>query len=147
MTTKMCNRCKKEKDINEFRFRNKMKGKRTCWCKECYSIYEKEVWSSSRARRENSNRHCMERKRRNGEFIAKYLSGKRCKDCGEDDIIVLDFHHIGNKEFNISDACMNAYSIEKIEREIVKCEILCANCHRRRTAKEFNFMRYRSLIS
>jgi hypothetical protein len=34
-----------------------------------------------------------------------------------------------------------AYSWKAIEEEISKCEVRCANCHRRRTAKQFNWKR------
>ena len=32
-----------------------------------------------------------------------------------------------------------AVSLDTLKKEIDKCEIRCANCHRRKTAKQFNF--------
>lgn len=58
-----------------------------------------------------------------------------CVDCGIDDPIVLDFDHVrGVKEFSISDAIRTNKSYERITAEIQKCEIRCANCHRKRHA-------------
>lgn len=58
-------------------------------------------------------------------------------DCGESDPIVLEFDHVqGKKRFSISECIYQNWSIEDLEKEMNKCEIRCANCHRRKTAKE-----------
>lgn len=58
------------------------------------------------------------------------LLGGRCQECGwNKNPYVLEFHHDdNNKEFTIS-TVMNT-SWEKIKKEIEKCTLLCANCHR-----------------
>ncbi len=58
-----------------------------------------------------------------------------CKDCGETfPHYVMDFDHLPGTEklFNITkvSACP---SMEALEKEIAKCEVVCANCHRHRT--------------
>ena len=67
--------------------------------------------------------------------LLDFLSDKSCLDCGENDPIVLDFDHISSKnKFKIIGKMLSGhYSWESIEREIKKCEIRCANCHRRKT--------------
>lgn len=61
-------------------------------------------------------------------------------DCGENDPACLDFDHIkGEKIDSVSQLCMRAYSLNKILKEIEKCELRCANCHRKKTAKDFNW--------
>ena len=71
---------------------------------------------------------------RNIVFVEEYLSTHPCVDCGEDDIVVLEFDHLGKepKKATISQLKFNNYSIETIIKEIEKCEVVCANCHRRR---------------
>jgi len=54
-----------------------------------------------------------------------------CKDCGIKDHRVLDFDHVGPKEFNLAKG--DGVSREKLLAEIAKCEIRCANCHRLKT--------------
>lgn len=56
--------------------------------------------------------------------------GNKCNDCGESfPLCVYDFHHVdGSKELNPSKAM--ALSFEVAEREMSKCIMLCANCHR-----------------
>lgn len=55
-----------------------------------------------------------------------------CLNCGEDDAVVLDFHHrkSSEKEFSICDG-LRRYARQRIVDEIAKCDVLCANCHRR----------------
>ncbi len=69
------------------------------------------------------------------EFLLGYLSNKKCIDCGEGDPVVLDFDHRkqSNKFKNISRMLSGHYSWESILKEIEKCDIRCANCHRRKT--------------
>lgn len=60
-------------------------------------------------------------------------------DCGEKDIVVLEFDHVrGEKKMNIS-SMVSAYCLKTIQGEIEKCDIRCANCHRKKTAKERNY--------
>lgn len=46
---------------------------------------------------------------------------------------ILDFDHIKDKSFGISRAIQQGRNLESIIKEIKKCEIVCANCHRHRT--------------
>ena len=64
-----------------------------------------------------------------------------CLDCGENDPIVLEFDHRNpdEKECNVSDMVKRGRSIKSIKKEIEKCDVVCANCHRKRTAKQFGW--------
>lgn len=62
-----------------------------------------------------------------------------CKDCGlTGEYGLLDFHHNdpSKKEFNIGNSRNSTLSyntfVEKYKAEILKCDILCPTCHRRR---------------
>jgi hypothetical protein len=72
-------------------------------------------------------------RRRNLLFIANYLGSSPCVDCGEADVAVLDFDHVGVKRFGVVQLAYREASIASLEREIAECEVRCANCHRRRT--------------
>lgn len=67
--------------------------------------------------------------------IKDFIRGQKraCEHCGEDDTIVLDFHHQDPalKSFNVSEAIRRKLSLERIEQEIAKCAVLCSNCHRK----------------
>jgi hypothetical protein len=72
-------------------------------------------------------------RRRNLLFIANYLGSATCADCGEADVAVLDFDHVGVKRYGVVQLAYREASIASLEREIAECEVRCANCHRRRT--------------
>lgn len=63
-----------------------------------------------------------------------------CLRCKIKDPRVLEFHHLdtSKKDFNIADYYYSHYSFEKLEQEIAKCVIICANCHRILHAEERN---------
>lgn len=71
---------------------------------------------------------------RNKTHVLNYLSKHPCVDCGESDPIVLEFDHVrGTKEADISNMVQRGLSLVKIDSEIDKCDVRCANCHRRVT--------------
>ena len=73
---------------------------------------------------------------RNSQLIFDYLLEHPCVDCGESDVVVLEFDHVqGEKKYNISDLARRYSSWKTVKAEIDKCEVRCANCHRRITAK------------
>jgi hypothetical protein len=68
--------------------------------------------------------------------IVDYLKEHPCVDCGERDIVVLQFDHVrGKKQKDIAVMMNHGYSWENILAEIGKCEVRCANDHARRTAE------------
>jgi ribosomal protein L30E/predicted transcriptional regulator len=54
--------------------------------------------------------------------------GGKCSTCGETRHWMLEFHHTGDKEFDIGEN--KNLRITVIEKEISKCICLCRNCHR-----------------
>ena len=71
--------------------------------------------------------------------LFEFLSEKACMDCGERDPIVLDFDHKDPKMKlkNVARMLSGHYSWESVLAEIQKCEIRCANCHRRKSYVQF----------
>jgi hypothetical protein len=74
------------------------------------------------------------------ENLFKFLSDKKCLDCSESDPIVLDFdHRVRQLKFkSINKMLSGHYSWKSILSEIEKCDVRCANCHRRKTYKELS---------
>ena len=77
------------------------------------------------------------------EFVYGVLLSSSCVDCGEDDIVVLEFDHGPDKRFTIAKALQHGYGRSRIEAEMSKCVVRCANCHRRKTARDNNWVRHR----
>ena len=73
-------------------------------------------------------------------YALEYLSTHPCVDCGESDPAVLDFDHVtGEKNNDVSVIIGRGSSIEALKREIDLCVVRCANCHRKKTARERGF--------
>lgn len=80
-----------------------------------------------------------ERKRKHKEemrvWVRDLKSTTPCADCQLlFPYYVMDFDHVtDDKEKAISVAMNQGWSKSKLEEEIAKCELVCANCHRLRT--------------
>ena len=101
--------------------------------------YYRDNKAISKERAREYTRGAIERSRK---FIILYLESHPCVDCGEKDGVVLEFDHVrGVKSKHIAALVANGCSVDRIRREIEKCDVRCANCHRRRTAKERGWYR------
>lgn len=139
---KKCTKCKKNKEIDQFNFKFKSLGIRNSECKECSRLLIKNHYNKNKEYYlEKARRRNNQIKQRTLDYIYQYLSKNYCVDCGESDITVLEFDH--NSKFNkvetVSFLIKNRYPLDKVKDEISKCEVRCANCHRRKTAKDFNW--------
>ena len=69
-------------------------------------------------------------------YLVQYLRSHPCVDCGETDIVVLDFDHVtGVKITDVGAMLSQGWGLDAIKTEITKCEVRCANDHRRVTAQ------------
>lgn len=68
-------------------------------------------------------------------YILEILRSGACTDCGLADAAVLEFDHIGPKQMEVGKLVREGYLLHHIEAEVANCELVCANCHRRRTAR------------
>ena len=77
-----------------------------------------------------------EKSRANRAYINAYKAVRGCAVCGECRVDCLDLHHrvTALKSFELSHA--RDRSIDKIDVELAKCDVLCANCHRVLHAEE-----------
>ena len=75
------------------------------------------------------------------EVVFEYLRANPCVDCGETDIAVLEFDHRErhSKELTVAELVAQGYSLTRVMDEIGKCDVRCANCHRRRTAVQMGW--------
>ena len=113
METKICSKCGVEKPITDYHkngFDNKGNQKYRGYCKDCANAREKARYQEKRQFIDNQRTQCVK--------------------CGETRPYVLDFHHIDetSKDFTIGKIKKGNKDI--IQKEIDKCIVLCANCHR-----------------
>lgn len=68
------------------------------------------------------------------QYILSILKGG-CVDCPEKDCRCLEFDHVRGKKYkNISVLLGREHSIATLKKELAKCVVRCANCHRKRTS-------------
>jgi transcription elongation factor Elf1 len=81
--------------------------------------------------KESEKARITKRKKDISAWFQDFKSSLKCTSCGEDHVACLDFHHEYDKEFDISAAVGTGLGIDTIKKEIEKCTVLCANCHRK----------------
>lgn len=140
----LCGKCKVEKAITEFSFKDQTKGIRKRICKSCHAAYRRLHYLQNKEKY-ILKAHNWNKKQKDilAKFLYDKLSQSHCIDCGEKDVIVLEFDHLNNKKFGIAEMYKNKYSIQAIEEELSKCVVRCANCHRRKTAKDIGYWKFK----
>ena len=109
-----------EKDSTARRKNNSQRGKK--W----YAQKKKEQSRKSRKRAVKRNR----------KYVEAHKIENPCP-CGETEPCCLSYHHEnGDKTGNISDMVNRGYGINRIQKEIDKCIVLCLNCHAKLHSKE-----------
>ena len=80
-------------------------------------------------------------------MMREFLAAAACMDCGLAEFAVLEFDHRDprDKSRDVSELARRAVSWATVLREIAKCDVVCANCHRRRTARHFGWRKLRGL--
>ena len=99
---------------------DKMRGYRNEW-------YERNKITE----REKAKIRQSKRREEFKQWYKEYKSNLKCSVCEFSHPAALDFHHIdpSEKEFTLG-SIRESISKEKFLKEIEKCVVLCANCHR-----------------
>lgn len=136
---KTCTSCKQEKPLSMYHKMGANKNGSVRYrgnCKDCKAEVDRNNYDHDRSL--GIHRKLVERNKR---IVLEYLSNHPCVDCGETDPIVLEFDHVrGEKIKNVSRMVARKVSVENLLAEINKCDVRCANCHRRVTAQRGNWM-------
>ena len=133
-----CSKCGLEKDLSEFHKRPN--GRPYSHCKLCQNAYGREHYKN------NTNYYVEKAAALNAKLLAAnrqwvldYLQSHPCIDCGETDPIVLEFDHRDPTEKTNNVSSLMTRKPEMLQAEVVKCDVRCANCHRRKTAIQFGW--------
>jgi hypothetical protein len=134
--------CGDEKDIDQFPLRNMFTKRRQSYCLDCKSKMGASWYDRNKDyQKANAKKHRIENGTAAKEYVYNYLLTHPCISCGESDPIVLEFHHRSGKDKAVTEMVASGYPIERIQFEIDKCDVLCANCHRKVTANERGWFR------
>jgi hypothetical protein len=125
-----CSKCGKTKALSSFQL-GKRKGRkpsREGRCKVCISVIGKKKHKN----------HNVEGR----TFVFNYLKKHPCIECGESDVLMLEFDHRHSKKFDISNGVLKKVPMHILKAEIKKCDVRCSNHHSRKTHQEKNSWRY-----
>ncbi|MEP6694267.1 MAG: hypothetical protein ABJB39_06460 [Chloroflexota bacterium] len=140
--TKTCTGCGQARPIAEFPFKDRKRSTRKTHCRSCRSAYGRTHYDKNR---EAYIARAKSRPKRHDRstywsWLMTYLESHPCIDCGETDPIVLQFDHRDDTlKVDTIGTMINRASWATLLAEIAKCDVRCANCHRRRTAEQFGW--------
>jgi hypothetical protein len=146
VSMKTCSRCDVEKLVEDFQWKNRARGIRRSWCRSCAQAYshqhylDKAETYKARRRLRGDNGRARVRAR-----ITEYLNQHPCVDCGETSRAVLEFDHRDptHKRMAVS-RLVEVAGWRSILQEVEKCDVRCANCHRKRTAAQFGWAKLKA---
>lgn len=130
---KHCRNCCVDKKLEEFsRDRNSPDG-RQARCKNCVSAYQKLYFQNTGRIKQRAKR---QKRAADRHTQLEQLKNVPCADCGgRFPKVCMDFDHVrGEKVNSISRMIHMGYSWKEVIAETEKCEVVCSNCHRIRTA-------------
>lgn len=132
--TKWCNRCEQTLPVSAFSANRRQRDGLQTYCKPCKSLVDRDWYERRGASQRVRNKGYIER---NAQHVWDYLLEHPCVDCGKTDPVVLEFDHVrGEKVRALSEMVQRQFSLAKLDAEIAKCDVRCANCHKRKTAEE-----------
>lgn len=141
----VCTKCNQEKEVFNKGSNSRKNGLRY-WCQDCTRAYNKEYYQKNKEIALTKAKIVSKQlRRRNQQFLNDYLSTHPCVDCGERDILTLEFDHLERREVCVASLVGDRTSIKRIEEEIAKCEVRCGSCHNKVTHKRSNSLRYQLL--
>lgn len=115
METKVCSKCKLEKPLSEFYPHKEHKDGVMSMCKECF------------------NKLCTDRWIKRKKHYIELLGGE-CEHChiklNDTNYAIFDFHHKDPNTKEYSWTKLRLFSDSRVKKELSKCQLLCANCHR-----------------
>jgi len=130
---KKCSECNELQNLSEFYKTKKNKDGLFNVCKSCEKIKDRNRYLKNKEKIYLNN---LKKRKFLAEEVNK-LKNDPCKDCCKIyEPFLMDFDHIkDNKIMPISKMIHETFSLENIKKEINKCELVCALCHRDRTQK------------
>lgn len=124
-----CPQCKETKTQEAFTPSAWLRG--AGWCRKCHTAY----YSGQRSEnnRTRLSQYGRVRRRKKIALVMEVKARRGCQFCKESHPAALDFHH-RDKEHKV--ATVRALldrncTMEKVEAEMAKCDVICANCHRK----------------
>ena len=115
----LCSKCKKKKESEAFSFKSKKKNRRHTMCKSCHSEYRRNHYLQNKKKYITK---ALKWNKNQGKILSRFLfeklSKSKCVDCGERDILVLEFEHTDDKRLGIAQMYQGRYSLKAVKHEL-----------------------------
>jgi len=145
-TQRKCSKCKRRRPLVGFAtFRGRDgTARRRGVCVECRDAYAQEnfetlqEWRRKYNKKNRSKKQARDKRRRDeARAFVDAFKRRPCADCGgEFPPVAMDLDHVRGAKFkSVATLVGGAYRLELIQAELEKCEVVCACCHRVRTAQ------------
>lgn len=137
-STKKCSSCGQTKPLEEFNRRAASRDGRQPCCRACSKMWYQRNVETVVARTAARNRSRRDAAR---DVVDAYLLTHPCVDCDEPEPRLLEFDHRDRltKSAAVSVLVTRGASRSTLLSEIAKCDVRCANCHRRKTVMELGW--------
>jgi hypothetical protein len=140
---KQCCRCKLIKDTSEFQKFSRNRDGLQPYCRLCKRIIDSELYKKNPRRNYERNKANV---RRNLRWLYEFLKSKQCEweGCAVNDPDMLVFDHINpdEKRGHVSTMVHSSFGLKRIQEEVAKCRVLCANHHQKHTIQQFGYKKW-----
>lgn len=131
MATKRCGGCGRRKPLSAFYVKHPTRGTRQSYCITCFAERHKRYY-------QNNKRYYIEKKKRLRATLIADVNAMKCRPCADCGQVfphyVMDFDHRDpTTKIECVARLVAAGQRSQCFREIAKCDLVCANCHRIRT--------------
>jgi len=131
---RFCTSCQKWKSYTSENYNTSLGGKRTSHCRSCKRISSNKIYHRNPIPYKKRAKIIRDKNRIQLRQRAERIKLQYgCRACPEKEPACLDFHHLhpAKKDYPVA----RCSTVTKFEKEIVKCAVLCCNCHRKTHAK------------
>ena len=141
---KTCTTCKETKPYDDFRVKRRNKNGTIQYqskCIDCNKEYQRQHYKKNKDTYRRKAREWDKQYKKEVYQLLMTEAANGCVKCGEKDFRCLQFNHIdrNTKVAAISTMTSNNRPLSLIKEELKKCEVVCANCHMKITAKQFDW--------
>lgn len=129
--TKQCKACHKMKPLDCFSVRKKASDGLQYRCKECCSKSDMKLFFKNRSDRYVYNKNKF---KVNWDWYVSLKDNQKCMDCNVSYAYYqLDYDHRDPSKKLDHVGMLISYGRTKVLEEIAKCDLVCKNCHAKRT--------------
>lgn len=129
---KKCTWCRRFRLTTEFDRAQHHPDRLRSHCRECHNEQEKARYKKNPEPAKQRAKKARAKARVEIRTRLAHIKTAGCKACGESDACCIEFHHVVGGDRPVS----HCESIPQLERELVKCALLCANCHKKTHARK-----------